>query len=86
MYGSFKGLLQGTGLIYNYHGMSQYMFPDKLKSSKAKRGTPCSPAPFIPPIESKTDTYKACTVKVQISKTVLEKCTLFTGGELKKYL
>ena len=55
MYGSFKGLLQGTGLIYNHHAMSQYMFLDGMKSFKAKRGNLCRPAPipFIPPIESK---------------------------------
>ena len=46
--------------------MSQYMFLDGMKSSEAERGTLCSPAPipFIPPIESKTDTYEARTVKV----------------------
>ncbi len=82
-------MLLGTGLHYNYYAMSQYnMFPDSMKSSEAEYSTLHSPSLNlnIPSNESKTDTYEAHTIKVQISKTVSEKCPWFTGGELEKYL
>jgi len=62
------------------------MFHVDMKAAEAERGIICSPAPFIPHGDGRTNTYQVRTIKVQISDKVAERCVVFTGGEPEKYL